>query len=665
MDDESDETSLDSSTKYTKSPLPSPERQSVTEEVTEEDEEMADATITLAEREVEEENGDTVMEDAESDTEVLEIPRPFKTVFPDDEDSSTITERRQNRTKHPPLNGLTPARKTEIRLSCRITIAPSTKPLTALNDALKDHIDWLKMNDPSMVCYPWKDSEQKTIKNRIQSSEDLPKIVPKLREFFDKKCSTRGTKGGRLYIHMRIGTNLKNFADFKAIQDGSAPDDYQLYEKDLQVEDTIEAGWLLYSHQAMNAETFKNRLLKDHGLKVGLRFRVISDGTFGSFAKRDPKSIVRAWHIEVNAQTARNDMKKLRKIFATDQEKTNYVEGKRMRLVPDINAVNLFSRETIAIRREKQSDFTKNCMKTPNNSMVALDMPLDGEFGTTLRDLIMAIPHPNPTKTEWSLFHSVDKQYGASFHNFTYTPTVHQEAAVMMISLLPYFRHKYPRYKAKIQECFTLGAIEAAETAEWDNERQCVVTAADKEVARIAKNATDDDEWVASMTIPEGYYINANGIQQVSAPLIEMENPTDSQMAAGRRMDESVSTMGSKIYQGDKSITSYTSRNSTHSTVEPSLPPSLRSTARSGHKKGRPPSMVTPASGSSIGKNSALSSEDTIDSRLSAMEARYDQVLSALQPLQQLQSQMNEFLIIAKQNSNLAGGAQAPSARET
>jgi len=154
----------------------------------------------------------------------------------------------------------------------------------------------------------------------------------------------------------------------------------------------------------------------------------------GSYGKLDDDQISRAWHIEVNTKTMRDDLPKLRNLFRAEKN-DNFVEGKKLRLIPEYGAVNLKSRETVAICREKQKLFVKNIMKTTSGSLVAIDTSLTAA-GTTLRDLIMAIPHPG--RPDWSLFASVDR----TWHDLIVpkatagaTRTYHRSFSISSISL--------------------------------------------------------------------------------------------------------------------------------------------------------------------------------------------------------------------------------------
>ena len=324
----------------------------------------------------------------------------------DDNSGNTAATKTKHKEKN---NGMNPSRQTKMRLSCRIKLDAHKIPLYSLVAGLQAQMDWLQSNDPSIVLYPWFDNVLTIVKHRIHSSGDIPKTTQGIAQFFDKKTKPRGQKGGLLYIHMYIGTDLPDWKHFESVQLGTAPEDHKIWYKDLQTDSTTDAGWLLYSLPHFDTETFKEKLKETYNLDIGLRYRMISNGSYG---KLDDDQISRAWHIEVSTQTMREDLPKLRDLFRAEKN-DHFVEGKKLRLIPEYSAVNLKSRETVAIRREKQKLFVKNIMKTTSGSLVAIDTNLTAD-GTTPRDLIMAIPHPG--RPEWSLFASVDRTWQASFY---------------------------------------------------------------------------------------------------------------------------------------------------------------------------------------------------------------------------------------------------------
>jgi len=224
--------------------------------------------------------------DDESDSKQQSHPKNIMKDPSDDEESedqfdeqSDSTRKNTNQKQN---NGMSPPRKTKMRLSCRIQLEAHKVPLYSLIDGLTAQLDWLKSNDPSLVVYPWSDNVQRIVKHRIHSSADLPRTSSEIISFFDKKTKPRGQKGGLLDIHMYIGTNLADWKHFKSIQLGPAPENHKLWYKDMQTDSTTEAGWLLYSLPHFDAKTFKAQLKDTYDLDIVLRYRMISNGSWGN-----------------------------------------------------------------------------------------------------------------------------------------------------------------------------------------------------------------------------------------------------------------------------------------------------------------------------------------------------------------------------------------------
>jgi hypothetical protein len=65
------------------------------------------------------------------------------------------------------------------------------------------------------------------------------------------------------------------------LQDG----DHGLFYKMLQVEDSLEIGWLLYSTKEMDAGALVDQIEDIIGVKVGLRWKIINVGSEENYQK--------------------------------------------------------------------------------------------------------------------------------------------------------------------------------------------------------------------------------------------------------------------------------------------------------------------------------------------------------------------------------------------
>jgi len=201
-------------------------------------------------------------EEEESDDEAESSDK-----FDDDSGHTEATDKTKNKEKN---NGMNPPRQSKMRLSCRIKLEAHKVPLHSLVAGLQAQMDWLQANDPSIVLYPWFDNVLTIVKHHIKSSADIPRTTQGIAQFFDKKTKPRGQKGGLLYIHMYIGTDLPDWKHFESVQLGTAPEEHKIWLKDLQTDSTTDAGWLLYSLPHFDTEMFKAKLKDTYDLDIGL-----------------------------------------------------------------------------------------------------------------------------------------------------------------------------------------------------------------------------------------------------------------------------------------------------------------------------------------------------------------------------------------------------------
>ena len=206
----------------------------------------------------------------------------------------------------------------------------------------------------------------------------------------------------------------------------------------------------------------------------------------------------------------------------------------------------------------------------------------------------------------------------------------------MISSLLPYLRHHYPHIrKTKLNRCFTLGAIEAAYSANWDEATQSVITLDDVQVEGIADYADEDDEWASSAYTTEVVATETSTTAKTDdfTEMIRPE-PTQAQLAAVENMEESVSTMGTA------GIVQHFTPDADNSTQTNTRPRSTRP-VRISPRISPPPTSVHPTSSSA--SHSVLSYE-TFESRISQLEANVTKMTESLAPLNALQQQLAELL---------------------
>jgi hypothetical protein len=121
---------------------------------------------------------------------------------------------------------------------------------------------------------------------------------------------------------------------------------FKWLKNELQVENTKLLGWLLYSTRTMDVETLTTAIWDAIHVDVGLRWRIISTG--GKYVPdKDPKLLIRALHIEVDAETADHDYAALKRLFPT-QSTSAFPLNVRLRLTPELTNLSLRSKMKVA-----------------------------------------------------------------------------------------------------------------------------------------------------------------------------------------------------------------------------------------------------------------------------------------------------------------------------
>ena len=137
----------------------------------------------------------------------------------------------------------------------------------------------------------------------IKEAKHIPNVISKLRTYFFRvqAQSTSGKVFTDVFAHHSISMNdLKGDLEWFLKENQMA-----IYKNQLQVEETAQQGWLLYSTQALDNETLANAIEAEIGVKVALRWKYIN---FSKYITDDSKR--KKWsatHIKVDLK----DSKKL------------------------------------------------------------------------------------------------------------------------------------------------------------------------------------------------------------------------------------------------------------------------------------------------------------------------------------------------------------------
>jgi hypothetical protein len=352
------------------------------------------------------------------------------------------------------------------RLTLKITCPSSGDAEEMILAIFSEFIEELTNSDPTAAILPWKSIHRS--KGSLSKATDVPKNLRLIRPYLNKFFIGRTPNSPfTTYPGIHIGHN-KSLSDLREdmqmwIQDG----DHGLYYKMLQVEDSTEIGWLLYSTKEMDAGALVDEISDLVGVKVGLRWKIIDVGAKG---KLPESQRIRALNVEVNSKYRWDAQRKLIEYFGRNlKDLTEYPNGIRLRFVKNKkDAINAIEKGKIDRLRARQNSFLQNIISSVSWDIVQLDYsPKPSQ--PTLRQMIMSIK----SKDDVPLFHCVDLDWRGDGFVFQYSPVVKVEAECTINTLLPLLKHKYP--DADLDRLFTSETEHRCEGLTFDESKGAVV----------------------------------------------------------------------------------------------------------------------------------------------------------------------------------------------
>jgi hypothetical protein len=247
------------------------------------------------------------------------------------------------------------------------------------------------------------------------------------------------------------------------LQDGG----HGLFYKMLQVEDSTEIGWFLYSTKEMDSGALVDEIEDLMGLQVGLRWKIIDVGAKG---KLPESQRVRALNVEVNTRSRWEAQRKLIEYFGKNAKNPKaYPNGIRLRFVKNKkDGINAAEKGKIERLRSRQKSFLENILTTVTCDIIQLDYSPD-RSQPTLRQMIMDLK----TEDEIPLFHCVDLDWRREGYIFQFAPAVKVEAECTVNTLLPLLKHHYP--DSDLDKYFSHEAIDRCEGYKYDVTKGAVI----------------------------------------------------------------------------------------------------------------------------------------------------------------------------------------------
>lgn len=352
------------------------------------------------------------------------------------------------------------------RLTFKITCASSDNAEKTLLDIFEDFIDELIRADTSAAILPWKSIHRS--QGSITKASSAPKNAKALRVYLNRFYINRmpdtdfTTYPG---IHIGHDKPLEDLRDELSLwlQDG----DHGLFYKMLQVEESAEIGWLLYSTKEMDAGALVDEIEDLIGLKIGLRWKIIDVGAKG---KLPESQRIRALNVEVNARNRWDAQRSMIHHFGRNMQPKDYPNGIRLRFVKNKkDGINSIEKSKIEKLRARQQSFLSNIQSTSTWDIIQLDYAPSPD-DPTLRQMLMAM---TTADSNIPLFHCVDLDWRGEGYIFQYAPGVKIEAECTIDTLLPILKYKYPA--VDVEKFFSHEAIDRCEDYKYDATKGVVV----------------------------------------------------------------------------------------------------------------------------------------------------------------------------------------------
>jgi hypothetical protein len=367
----------------------------------------------------------------------------------------------------PEKNNRSPQRYSHTtRLTLKLNCPASNNAEEMILSTFSEFVQELVGSDETAAILPWKSihKSKKPISKATDVSKNIRLMRPYLNRFFVSKTPDSPFS---TYPSIHVGHN-KPISDLREdmqmwLQDGG----HGLYYKMLQVEDSAEIGWLLYSTKEMDAGALVDEIAELVEIKVGLRWKVIDIGAKG---KLPENQMIRALAVEVNAKHRWDFQRKLINYFGKNAKESNaYPNGIRLRFVKNKkDGINAIEKGKIERLRARQQQFLKNIVTTETWDIIQLDYSADPNK-LTLRQMIMKMK----SKDDFPLFHCVDLDWRGEGYVFQFAPTVKVEAECSINTLLPLLKYQYP--DADVERYFSHEAIDRCDGLAFDSVKGVVI----------------------------------------------------------------------------------------------------------------------------------------------------------------------------------------------
>ena len=513
------------------------------------------------------------------------------------------------------------------RVDLRIKVPPHTNPEEKTVQVLQELLRKLQSFDNKVHFAPWYENcpnpPLQHPNDFIPRPSELEKYFPRI--FFNEEGST-WYSGARI-VHSIHFPDLRQDMIRWLKREG-----HGLFERMLQVPDTAEIGWFLYSTWQMETSVLAQAIESTINMSIGLRWKQISQGTKN---RLPPDQQVKALHVEVSLENRVAAQKALLAVYGR-KNSGHYPNGIHLRFSLPIHAAhNLNSKAKLERLRARQQVWVKTYEKGFSWEISQLDHPI-GKNLPTLRQALLKLM--STTIPSFPLFHSVDRStYRESGICFQFIPDLSEEARMTISNLVPLMKYKYGPSVLKL---FSPAAVERMQDCHWDPATGTVIGQYEDEITYM-----DEDD-------PMKTYLH---LSTSNPPQASIATPTSPPNSTNPRLPPNGLTSSLMQEMDDDSVSTLGNANHQRWVTTPPLqvPPSLMQ---------RPSLPSAPLDDASIGSIS------TLTTRLTTMESQYQQISGAVQDIRTMlaglaqtshhsnQDEPPTNATTAGQSSPLAGG---------
>ena len=361
------------------------------------------------------------------------------------------------------INGRTKLQRFDIR----VFVPESDDPVGTLRDTLLGALLQLQQADPGVALCPYR-MEDKALP-LVTKESNFPQDVTGMMAYFPGV--TPNPKGRTNYAKVLLAFNK----DWTTIKTNTAwwmqVQGHGIWKRTIQYERVDCMGWLLYSHRNIDLDHLKHEIFHQTQITVGLRYRVVKTGEYRK-QKVPMEDMVRAIHIEVASHELAEAERQIRDAYAADSQ--DFPGDIRMRLVPEYSGyLNMKSKEKIKHLAAKQHAWINNIRTARTWEIMSLDLA-SKENGKSIRQMIMETPVPGKAT---KMFHSIGMGYQGQGILLNFLPQYEAEGRMMVAGLLPYLKWKHGEW---VEKYFSDSAVVRAQSSEWDEITQMVISANDK-----------------------------------------------------------------------------------------------------------------------------------------------------------------------------------------